>query len=427
MLIHWIWLAARTDLKDRDKLAVLSCFRDPEDAYFANAERYAEIDGISEDAVKALENKDLEPAEKILQACAKANIQLLTYHDPGYPTRLKHIPDPPLVLYYKGKLPEFDGTPVIGVVGTRKASIYGLGIARRMGYQIAKCGGIVVSGMASGIDGAAMQYALNAGQSAVGVLGCGADVVYPASNRKLFEDVERYGCLISEFPPGTPPYKWNFPKRNRIISGMADGVLVVEAPVKSGALITARRAADQGRDLFVAPGNIGVASCAGSNALLREGAVAVSSGWDVVSEYEALYPDKIRKDLTPVPDAQTPAYSARKAAKVAQAPALPQNKGSGQRENDKKAVDKAASPPYSDTKMTCPALSETEQSVAALLGGEEWLIDDLIDQARLPAGTVLAALTMLQVKGIVTPLPGRRIVLKKQYQSISEGTHGKTI
>ena len=180
------------------------------------------------------------------------------------------------------------------MVGTRHASPYGMTTAKKMGYQITKCGGIVVSGMAYGIDGMAMKGALTAGAPVVGILGCGAEMVYPPSNRPLFSDVENYGCIMSEFPPGTPPVKWNFPKRNRIISGMSCGVLVVEAPEKSGALITARCAADQGRDVFVVPGNIDVPTFVGSNRLLRDGAIAVSSGWDILSEYQMQFPDKIR-------------------------------------------------------------------------------------------------------------------------------------
>ena len=246
MLIHWIWLATRPDMNDREKLVALEHFHDPEDIFFAQAEHYGQVTGLSENAVEALKDKNLLPAEQVLADCARGKIHILTFRDGAYPARLKNISDPPLVLYYKGTLPDFDGLPVIGVVGTRKASLYGMTAAKRLGYQIGRCGGMVVSGAASGIDGVAMQGALSADTPVVGILGCGVDVVYPLSNKGLFADTERHGCLISEFVPGTPPYKWNFPKRNRIISGIADGVLVVEAPEKSGALITARQALEQG-------------------------------------------------------------------------------------------------------------------------------------------------------------------------------------
>ena len=187
MLVHWIWFAHRPGLNDRDKMALLQHFRDPEDIYFADDGAFDAI-GLSGDAKTALREKNLTSAEEILEACDREKLHILTCQDAAYPARLKNIADPPTVLYYKGRLPDFDGSPVIGVVGTRKASAYGLTTAKRMGYQIARCGGIVVSGMAYGIDGMAMSGALTAGAPAVGVLGCGADIVYPVSNRALFRD-----------------------------------------------------------------------------------------------------------------------------------------------------------------------------------------------------------------------------------------------
>ena len=180
MLVHWIWFAHRPGLNDRDKMALLQHFRDPEDIYFADDGAFDAI-GLSEEAKTALREKNLTSAEEILEACDREKLHILTCQDAAYPARLKNIADPPVVLYYKGRLPDFDGSPVIGVVGTRKASAYGLTTAKRMGYQIARCGGIVVSGMAYGIDGMAMSGALTAGAPAVGVLGCGADIVYPKS------------------------------------------------------------------------------------------------------------------------------------------------------------------------------------------------------------------------------------------------------
>ena len=283
MLVHWIWLAHLPGLSDRMKLALLQQFQDPEEIYFADSGAFDHVDGMSAEIKQALTDRDLSRSEKILEACHKEQIHLLTFRDAAYPVRLKNIPDPPVLLYYRGVLPDFDGNPVIGVVGTRKASAYGLTTAKRMGYQIGRCGGILVSGMAYGIDSMAMSGALTAGAAVVGVLGCGADIVYPPSGKGLFRDTERYGCILSEFAPGTPPLAFHFPKRNRIIAGLSCGVLVVEAPEKSGALITARQALDQGRDVFAVPGNIDVPSLAGSNQLLRDGAIPVFSGWDVLS------------------------------------------------------------------------------------------------------------------------------------------------
>lgn len=403
MLEHWIWLAARPGMNDREKRDVLAYFGDPEEAYFAK-----DLSGLETvSKPQALLDKDLTGAGEVLCGCEKRGIRILTLNDPAYPARLKQIADPPLVLYYKGTLPDLEAGPAIGVVGTRKASLYGIRIAQRMGYQISRCGGIVVTGMASGVDTAAARGALAAGAAAVGILGCGVDVVYPASSRALFAQMAQDGCLMSEFPPGTPPYKWNFPKRNRIISGMANGVLVVEAPETSGALITARLALEQGRDVFAVPGNIDMDTCAGSNALLGSGAAAVRSGWDVVREYQRLYPDTIHMDISRPPEAPDGQL------KVAQIPLLPKKKEDFRQENDKKAIDKISCPPYSDQNEPSPVLTEMEGRVAALLDRDGRLVDDIIVQSGLPSGAALAALTTLQVKGIAVALPGRRVARKQ--------------
>lgn len=419
MLIHWIWLATRQGLNDRMKVAVLQHFQDPEDAFYADTGAFRQIEGLTEENVTALSDKNLKPARRILAQCTDKDIHILTFQDAAYPRRLKNISDPPLVLYYKGRLPDFDDNPLIGVVGTRKASGYGLTAAKRMGYQIAKCGGIVVSGMAFGIDGVAMSGALTAGETVVGVLGCGADVVYPLSNRALFSDVERRGCLLTEFPPETPPQKWNFPKRNRIISGLCCGVLVVEAPFKSGALITARQAADQGRDVFVVPGNIDVPTCAGSNGLLRDGAIAVSCGWDVMSEYESLYPQKVHREneptrLTAYPEelARMESETVKKPLKVAQKPRLLEKIGAVKTKKDKKVIDNGSATPYSDVEKQLPPLNAEEQAVIDQLKQGQRLRDDVIAGSGLPAGTVAAVLTMLEIKGVIRRLPGNMLELK---------------
>ena len=419
MLIHWIWLAHRPGVNDRMKVELLQHFRDPEDIFFADSGAFDHIEGITEEAKAALRDKDLVPAEEILEACDREKLHILTYRDAAYPVRLKNIADPPIVLYYKGQLPEIDALPVIGVVGTRKASAYGMQTAKRMGYQIGKCGGVVVSGMAYGIDGMAMAGALTAGQKVIGVLGTGADIVYPLSNRALFRDTEQYGCLLSEFPPGTPPAKWTFPKRNRIISGLSCGVLVVEAPERSGALITARQAADQGRDVFAVPGNIDTPTCVGSNGLLRDGAIMVSAGWDILSEYAGLYPDKIRKDTAPSRQtaytdevAKAAAEAEKQPRKVAQKPKIPKEKENLKKEFKKKSIDKEPSPPYSDVNAVMQKLSPDEQQIVKCLQGGERLVDDVIAETGLTTGKLLAALTMLELKGIIKRLPGKRIILK---------------
>lgn len=407
MLIHWIWLATRPSVSERTQVMLLQHFRDPEDIYFADDTSFAHIEGLSRDAAESLQDKNLDRANQILRDCEKHKIHILTYQDVAYPTRLKHIPDPPLVLYYKGTLPDFDGSPVIGVVGTRKTSGYGLVMATRMGYQIGKCGGIVVSGLAKGADANAMKGALTASAPVVGVLGCGADMIYPLSNKALYADTENYGCILTEFPPGTEPFGWNFPKRNRIISGLSCGVLVIEAPEGSGALITANRALDQGRDVFVLPGNVDSPTYEGNFRLLREGATPVNSGWMILSEYEALFPGKIRMDTSDTRQ-QIPETREPEIAKVAQEPQKPRKK----QKPGKKSIDNAFNPAYSDVNKALPDLSPAQRVLVDILRSGEQLVDDVIAQSKLPAHQVSSEITMLTIKGVVKKLPGNRIVLK---------------
>ena len=417
MLIYWVWYAGLNGISLAQKLALLQHFRDPEELFHTRVEGLRRIPGITEAALEALENKNLSEAEAILKCCAEKGIGILPLGDEHYPNRLRNTYDPPLVLYFMGTLPDWEAIPVIGVVGTRKATAYGMNTALRFGRQIAQCGALVVSGGASGIDTMAMQGALDADKPVVGVLGCGVDVVYPKTNKQLFSQVIRSGCLISEYPPKTQPKPWHFPERNRIISGISNGLLVVEAPEKSGALITARLAADQGRDVFVVPGNIDVPTFVGSNRLLRDGAIAVSHGWDILSEYENLFPDKIRKFTGesaqrsyPDEQAQTVETPAE-VAKVAQKPRKPALKKPQKHEELKKVIDKAGSSTYSGVNDILLKLSPDEQRIVSAIGSEERLVDDVIAKTGLPVGKVLATLTLLEVKGVVKRLPGKRVRL----------------
>lgn len=389
MLVHWIWLATRRGVSARAVQALLAEFGDAQALYRANASGLQDLH-LSEKQMDALLDKDLGVAYKIQRLCAAQDIRIMTWQDAAYPPGLRSIPDAPVVLYYQGTLPDLDETPGIAVVGTRKASAYGIEAAQKLGRQIAQCGAIVVSGIASGIDAAAMRGVLRAGGLMIGVLGCGADIVYPPENAALYEQTRQNGCILTEYPPGTPPLRGNFPRRNRIISGLSRGVLVIEAPEVSGALITARQAADQGRDVFVVPGNIDMDSCAGSNALLREGAIAVSSGWDVVSEYAAQYPGKLHAQSAPA-----------KAPEPEPEPVKPP-RAQGRPKPEPEAV----------TFVPIPtALSPNEQAVVAALQSGVMQTDALIAQLGKRPSEVMAALTMLEIKGIVRRLPGQRAEL----------------
>ncbi len=361
-------------------------------------------------------DKSLDGAERILEECYEKNIQIMTIADGIYPARLRNIPDPPLVLYYKGKLPNVDSLPVVGVVGTRSATPYGLLTAKRLGYQLGKCGAVLVSGMAKGIDAMAMIGALTAGQKVIGVLGSGADIIYPRSNASLFADTEANGCLLSEFPPGTPPEANNFPRRNRIMSGLSCGVLVVEAPLKSGALITAQAALDQGRDVFVVPGNIDVPASEGSNKLLREGAIAVTKGWDIVSEYQNLFPGKITSDENAAVLTAHSAEIRRNLADSAQGLQSVAQKVEKPQANSEKKIDKLPRRAYIDLDEIMPLLSADEKQVAAKLTEESCHVDELIEKTGLPVARVLASLTLLEVKGIAERRPGKYYCLGRKRQ-----------
>ena len=404
MLLHWIWLSQCPRLNQAGAMALLAQFGDPEGIYLAGEGELRRVPDLRQEALPGLLDKSLDAAEQILRDCYDKCIHILTYRDGAYPGRLHAIGDPPLVLYYRGVLPDFDSEPAIAVVGTRRASPYGLITAKRLGYQIAQCGGLVISGLAAGIDSMAMTGALTQGKPAVGVLGCGADVVYPPRNENLFADVAARGCILTEYPPGTPPQGYHFPRRNRIISGLSCGVLVVEAPEKSGALITAQYALDQGRDVFTVPGNIDVPSCVGSNRLLREGAVAVSSGWEIMEEYATRFPGRIRRfrggqDLDMAPG-EIREISRSSGDLVAEPRVLPQKKS-------KISIDKEPAKPYSDQIETDKSLTEDEKALLRPLLQGPLHVDEIIVRSELPAPRALASLTLLEVKGRVRQKPGK--------------------
>jgi DNA processing protein len=208
---------------------------------------------------------------------------LITYHDPHYPEALRDILDPPLTLFVRGDLALLN-YPSIAVVGTRKPTPYGMAVAEKLGGDLAAAGLSVISGMARGIDTAAHRAALAVGGQTTAVFGCGVDMIYPAENRRLHEEISTKGLAISEFPMGAPAYPQNFPIRNRIVSGMSCGVLVVEGAQYSGSAITARLAMDQGREVFAIPGNITSQASWGPNLLIRQGAKLVTTAQDIVNE-----------------------------------------------------------------------------------------------------------------------------------------------
>lgn len=380
---YWVWLTTRKGLGPRGAYLAVQRFPSVEALYYADEAAYAAA-GL--DQYQPLLDKELRLPQEILRRCHERDISLLTWQDAAYPPQLRATDAPPMVLYYRGRLPDFH-TLTIGVVGTRKASAYGALQARRLGYSLGHCGCIVVSGGARGIDASAMEGALTGGGTVVAVLGCGVDVVYPLSSRSLYEDVVWHGCLLSEYPPGTQPLPSHFPVRNRIISGLSHGVLVVEAPERSGALITASAALDQGRDVFALPGNLDVPNYSGNLRLLREGAILVRDARDIVQEYASNYPELFQCCMeTELPPAAPPPEEAPVSVPAEPRPA-----------------------PLSEALLA--AMSLDEQAVCRVLQQGTMQIDALVDEAQIPTSRALAALTLLEVKGIVRRLPARRFSL----------------
>ena len=400
MPVYWIWFAQLKGLSLWQKQQLLESFHDPEELYHADPRK------LPAEVIAALEDKDLTEARQILYRCNQRGISILAYGDENYPQRLRSIEDPPVLLYYKGDLPQWQAQPIIGVVGTRKASAYGLQTAHLLASQIAACGGLVVSGMATGVDAMSMEGALDAGKATVGVLGGGVDVIYPSSNRALYRRTEENGCLLSEYPPGSRPFPYNFLQRNRIISGISDGVLVVEAPEKSGALNTARHAFSQGRDMFAVPGNLGVDSCLGSNALLQEGAYPALSGWDVVKHYETLYATVEKRSVSSLKQQEKPL------PQVAQAPMIPLHGREEKKPPAKKPIDNLEKSTYSVLNKRQTGLSAEESAILALLDSSAQYPDAVMDRSDLPASAVQSILTRLGIKGLVQYLPDGRIIKK---------------
>ena len=404
MLEYWLWLTGRRGVGLRGLRALLEQFGTPEAVYCAAEQDYPQA--LRPEGRASLADKELAPARQILQQCYRKNIHVLTFQDAAYPNRLKNLDDAPLVLYYQGVFPDFDAEPVIAMVGTRKASAYGLLQAKRLGYELGRYGAIIVSGGAAGIDTMALRGAVSSGTPPVAVFACGVDVDYPAMNRSLFEDLRAHGCVISELPPGTPPLAEHFPSRNRILSGLSLGSVVVEAPRKSGALITARHALEQGRDVFTLPGNLGNPTCEGNIQLLKEGAILISEGWDVLQEYTYLYPV--------LPLRQRPFGPMTLGPQETKDNLVVAETSSNPEKTDTKAVDKQENRAYIDVQEILGALSPDEKAAIGQLTSGEKHIDQIIAATRLPAARITSALTLLQIKGYVKRLPARYYELAKK-------------
>jgi len=280
--IDWLRLALIPAIGPARASRLRARFSQPADILAASTREIACVLGslVAQAINHQRKNIDLD---KQLRLIEKYQVKIITQEDPAYPVNLKNIFDPPLALFLRGKiLPEDDLS--IAIVGTRLATIYGINMARKIGSQLGQRGFTIVSGGARGIDTAAHQVSLGINARTIAVLGCGVDIVYPSENTRLFEQIIQKGGLISEFPMGTLPLRKNFPRRNRIISGLSLGVVIIEAPQKSGALITASSALEQGREVFCVPGQADSFTMKGSHQLLREGARLVEDVDDIIDE-----------------------------------------------------------------------------------------------------------------------------------------------
>ncbi|MBE7021978.1 MAG: DNA-protecting protein DprA [Ruminococcaceae bacterium] len=351
--------------------------------------------------IAALSDKELKKAEAVYNACRDKQIKILTQEHELYPKLLLKLPDPPYVLYAKyAERINLNEHLTLAVVGTRKASRYGLSNAEKLSAILAEQGITVVSGMALGIDGAAHRGAIRGGGKTVAVLAGGVDRPSPPSHAGLMREIIKNGMVLSEYPPGTPSLPQHFPIRNRIISGLSHGSIVVEAPEVSGALITARRALDEGKDVFAIPADITSASSVGSNQLLADGAFPVLGPRDIIQHYEGLYGHVMEKNR-PASSGQVEAWT----------PEIPE-KREIKKSKDKKTAQKNAVFPKAVARKAPEGLTKEEDAVYALLSEVPVHIDQLTTSGLAPA-TLSAALTTLEMKGLVQALPGKQFCLSR--------------
>lgn len=292
-VLFWIWLNRACTPGSGTFDLLLRAFDSPYEIYDADEGRLREVLAKYDKDLARLLNKDLEAATRILTFCNAEGVTLIPYDDPRYPAALRTIPSPPTLLYCRGILPQMNGRLAVAVVGTRKMSEYGKRMTFEIARDLARAGAVVVSGLALGIDGVANAAAINGGGETVAVLGSGIDVIYPAAHAKLAATVAQHGAIITEFSPGTRPEGRNFPIRNRIISGLAQATAVMEADLRSGALITARKARQQERKLYALPGRVDEAGSEGPSMLIRDGARILTSADDILTDFEKVYSDKI--------------------------------------------------------------------------------------------------------------------------------------
>lgn len=424
----WLSLAAVPGTKSLCQL--IEAFEGDTDAIYRASHEALLNKGATETLADRLSDKSLDEALRIIDFCKKRDVFLLPYDSPNYPKRLRRIPDFPILLYGRGRLPILDNEVAIATVGTRRYTEYGKRNAYVISRDMARAGIVVVSGMASGIDTFCHRGALDALGYTIAVLGCGIDVVYPKSNADLMEEIAETGTVLTEYPPHTEPAGYHFPKRNRIISALSLGTLVLEADEKSGAMITARLTLEQGRDLFSLPGNIGESTSLGTNRLIKDGARMVTGALDIVNEYESLFPNKLHSERL-VFKGISHRNEGGRSVHVATAVKPLKNDLSGgtngiytlsdpPKEAPKdtpkpkrtKPTQKEKAQPQTATPFPIPShaipdnLTPDEAMVLAALPTLGGVTSDELSRNGIPVAQVMVALTTLEIKQLVKSLPG---------------------
>lgn len=338
-------------------------FDNPTQAFSASAAELAEIPGLDREAIEGLRTfSEWAEVEREVRRVLDSDVSILPFTAPEYPFRLRMISDPPPFLYVKGELLP-DDDRAVAVVGSRSASEYGLRVTREICRGLATLGFAVVSGMARGIDGEAHGSALSVGGRTLAVLGSGVDVIYPPEHEGLYRDLCARGAIVSELPMETPPFSFNFPSRNRLISGLSLGVVVVEATEKSGSLITAGLALEQGREVFAVPGEAGASRSRGTHRLIRQGAKLVESVQDIVEEI---------------------------------APQLAGRAGTLRGASERPLP---------------PELSGESRKIYELVLSHPLQIDEVIQKSGFSAAKVSEVLLELEIRGVLKQLPGKRFVV----------------
>lgn len=374
-LKDWIRLT-KTGASARRLNLLLDHYGSPEALFDSDAGTVALTLGCRRSTAEKILDPTHQATDSELRLMERLGINVLTRGAPDYPSLLAQISDPPPALYCRGELRPEDSNSV-ALVGSRRCGDYGKRMAEQLGRALAAAGVTVISGLARGIDTAAHRGALAEGRT-IACTGCGADVIYPSENGDLIDRIIRSGAVVTEYPPGAKPDSWHFPARNRIISGLSLGVVVVEAPARSGALITTDFAAEQGREVFAVPGRIDDGRSEGANRLIQDGAKLVQSVADILEELRPCAEQlSLRLELEAV------------------APRVPRSSSK-----------RPKTPEEPSPKPNSVELTEIESTLLELLGEDPVAIDDLILEAGLPAQKVTSTLLMLELKGLSRRLAG---------------------